>query len=246
MMKITVWKCAETGKLFEDEKKYKAHLRKIATQRRAQSKIQRAESEADLWWNDAYNREMTIEEWPQFVIDNQKYFWQDAAVDRGWDFSVIGKTRRGVVCPVPEILEFTVFDVKWNPSVSNSHSAPHNGVTCWSFHEEKDGRPRGYPGWRGRVEWLVRWPKEWDGHYPGGSLFSGDKTRRRAYSGTGGGGGWQHSKKHGCEAQLYGYDFRMFAADWPGMARVIAKQQVWELMRGERNEVDGFLAEFME
>lgn len=243
-MKITVFKCEQTGKLFEDEKKYQAHLRKLAAQNREKRKIAVAESEADAWWNSAYQREMTIEEWPQFVIDNQKYFWNDASKSEFDWKNTVGRTRGGVVCPTPELLEFTTFNVRWSPRVSNSHSAPHNGVTNWG--PGNDEIPRSYPGWCGRVEWIVRWPREWDGHYIGGSLFSGDKTRRRAYSGTGGGGGMRYNDKHDCYVQSFGYDFRMFAADWPGMARVIAKQQVWDVMCGNRETTDGCLLDFVE
>jgi len=121
----------------------------------------------------------------------------------------------------------------WNDSVSNSHSCPVGGVTCWSSHEAKDGRPRGYPGWQGRVEWIVAWPKEWDGHYLGGDLFSKGTFRtgrQRAHTGTGGGGGMRFSEKHGCYVMSHGYDFRIFAADWPGMARYYEKKKVWNTL----------------
>ena len=250
MSQILVWKCDETGKLFEDQTKYKNHLRKLARERNLKRKLAVAEALADQKWNELYECEQTIEQWRDMVIANQNMFWAEAAKSDPYDWKYVGKTHsRGknpVVCPIPELLEFTTFDVRWNPTVSNSHSRPHNGVTCWSSQEAKDGRPRSYPGWSGRVEWIVRWPKEWDGIYLGSDLFRDNcgRSRVRAYSGTGGGGGMRYSEKHGCHVQSFGYDFRMFAADWPGMARVIARQQFAEVLAGKRDVIESGLAEF--
>jgi hypothetical protein len=245
MSQITVWKCDQTGKLFEDKVKYQSHLRKLARERNEKRKLAVIEAEANAWWNEAYNKEMTIQEWKQFVIANQNMFWAEAAKHDPYDWRHVGKMsgrrKNGVVCPVPELLEFTQFDVRWNPQVSNSHSCPHNGVTCWSSREAEDGRPRSYPGWSGRIEWIVKWPKEWDGFYLGSDLFSGGTFRtgrQRAHTGTGGGGGMRYSEKHKCHVQSFGYDFRIFAADWPGMARHMAKQQLVEVLQGKRDSVD--------
>jgi hypothetical protein len=150
MSQITVWKCDQTGKLFEDKAKYQSHLRKLARERNTKRKLTVIEAEADAWWQAAYNKEMTIDQWRQFVIDNQSRFWAEAAKTDPFDWNYIGKKntrgKNGVHCPIPELLEFTEFNVRWNPTVSNSHSRPHNGVTCWSSREAQDGRPTSYPG----------------------------------------------------------------------------------------------------
>jgi hypothetical protein len=243
MSQILVWKCDQTGKLFEDQMKYKSHLRKLARERNTKRKLMVKDAEANAWWAEAYEREMTIDEWRQFVIDNQSRFWAEAAKADPYDWKHVGKLsgrKTGVVCPIPEILEFTEFSVRWNPKVSNSHSKPHNGVTNWSpsWNPDKTA-PTSYPGWSGRVEWIVRWPKEWDGVYLGSDLFrDGFNSRVRAYSGTGGGGGMRYSEKHGCHVQSFGYDFKMFAADWPGMARVVGMQQLDEVLKGQRHSID--------
>ncbi len=245
MGQILVWKCDQTGKLFEDQTKYKSHLRKLARERNEKRKLTVKEAEANAWWAEAYEREMTIQEWKQFVIDNQSRFWAEAAKHDPYDWRNVGKMssrgKNAVVCPVPRLLEFTEFRVQWNPAVSNSHSCPHNGVTCWSSREAEDGRPQSYPGWSGRIEWIVAWPKEWDGVYLGGDLFSGGTFRtgrQRAHTGTGGGGGMRYSEKHKCHIMSFGYDFRIFAADWPGMARVVGHQQFQEVLRGIRESID--------
>jgi hypothetical protein len=245
MSQITVWKCDQTGKLFEDVNKYKGHLSKLARERNTKRKLMVADAVANQKWNELYECEQSIEQWRDMVIANQDMFWAEAARGDKHDWSIVGKThsrkKDAVVCPIPELLEFTEFSVRWNPQVSNSHSAPHNGVTCWSSREAEDGRPRSYPGWSGRAEWIVRWPKEWDGWYLGGDLFSSGTFRtgrQRAHTGTGGGGGMRYSEKHGCHVQSFGYDFRMYAADWPGLARYEGMNQLDEVLRGQRRAID--------
>lgn len=242
MSQITVWKCDQTGKLFEDKTKYSSHLRKLARERNTKRKLMVEEAIADQKWNDLYEREQSIYDWACMVINHQDLFWAEAARGDKHDWSIVGKThsrkKDGVVCPIPELLEFTAFDVRWNPTVSNSHSCPHNGVQNWGG---KDDKPKSYPGWSGRVEWIVRWPKEWDGWYLGGDLFSRgtfNSGRQRAHTGTGGGGGMRYSEKHKCWVQSFGYDFRIFAADWPGMARVEGMKQMAEVLAGNRQCID--------
>ena len=231
MSQIIVWKCDEDGKIFEDKAKYQKHLRKLARIRREQRRIQIEETLKDQIWNSLYECEQSLEQWRDMIIANQDLFWAEAAAGDPYDWRNVGKTRKGVSMPVPRLLEFTEFRLSWNECVSNSHSAPHNGQENWGGYRDKDNVPRGYPGWQGRVEWIVAWPKEWDGVYLGGDLFSKGtfrSGRQRAHTGTGGGGGMRYSEKHGCHVQSFGYDFRIFAADWPGMARYYEKKRVWK------------------
>lgn len=242
MSQILVWKCDETGKLFEDKNKYKGHLSKLARERNTKRKLMVAEALADQKWAELYECEQTIEQWRDMVIANQNMFWAEAARGDPYDWRMVGKThgrkKDAVVCPIPELLEFTEFNLRWSPSVSNSHSCPHNGVQNWGG---KDDKPKGYPGWTGRAEWIVRWPEEWDGWYLGSDLFANGtfrSGRQRAHTGTGGGGGMHYSKKHKCHVQSFGYDFRIFAADWPGMARYYAREQFAQVLKGERFSID--------
>jgi hypothetical protein len=243
MSQVLVWKCDETGKLFEDNVKYRSHLRKMARERNTKRKLMVADAIADQKWNELYECEQTIEQWKLMVLGNQDMFWAEAAKGDKHDWSIVGKShnrkKSGVYCPIPELLEFERFDVSWNPTVSNSHSCPHNGVTNWGDRDKT--APTSYPGWSGRIEWIVKWPKEWDGIYLGGDLFSGGTFRtgrQRAHTGTGGGGGMRYSEKHKCHVQSFSYDFRIYAADWPGMARVIAKDQLMQALKGERDSID--------
>ncbi len=243
MSQILVWKCDQTGKLFEDQTKYKSHLRKLARERNTKRKLMVAEAVADQKWNELYEREMTIDQWADMVVAEQDLFWAEAAKGDPYDWKSVGKTYKKVVCPVPRLLGFTTFSVRWNPRVSNSHSCPHNGMTNWGGREQIDGQPapRSYPGWSGRVDWIVAWPKEWDGLYLGGDLFSGGfgrSGRQRAHTGTGGGGGMRWDEDHKCHVQSFGYDFKLFAADWPGMARAEGMKQFNEVLTGKRHSID--------
>lgn len=231
-MIITAYKSEADGKIFEDKKKYQNHLRKLAKVRRERKRIEIEENLKDRIWNELYECEQSIEQWRDMVIANQDLFWAEAASADPHDWERIGKTYKKVAMPVPRLLEFTEFNLRWHESVSNSHSCPHNGMTNWGGYNSDKGAPNGYPGWGGRVSWIVAWPEEWDGVYLGSDLFkglcsSGRGNRRRAYSGGGGGGGLTFSKKYNCYVQSFGYDFKLFDADWPGIARYYEKRRMW-------------------
>jgi hypothetical protein len=165
MSVITAYKSDADGKIFEDKKKYQAHLRRLARHRLAQRQLMIAQEAKDAAWATLYEREQSIDDWMQMVIDNQHLFWAEAAAGDPYDWKIVGtkisRAKNAMVVPAPRVLKIT-HDLRWSDSVSNSHSCPVGGVTCWSSHEAKDGRPRGYPGWQGRIEWLVEWPKEFD------------------------------------------------------------------------------------
>lgn len=236
MSVITAYKSDTDGKIFEDKVKYQRHLRKLARVRRERQRIEVDANLKDSIWTGLYECEQSIEQWRDMIIANQDLFWAEAAQGDWHDWSIVGKTRRGVACPVPRLLEFTEFRLAWNDSVSNSHSCPVGGVTNFGqSYNRQQGKnlPEGYPGWQGRVEWIVAWPREWDGVYLGGDLFSRgtfQSGRQRAHTGTGGGGGMRWSEKHGCHVMSHGYDFRIFAADWPGLTRYREKQAMWKTL----------------
>jgi hypothetical protein len=236
MSVITVWKSDADGKLFEDKTKYQKHLRKLARERLVRRKLEIVEAKTDLVWAELYEREQSIEQWRDMIIAEQDLFWAEAARVDEYDWRIVGKKRKGVVCPVPRLLEFDEFRLHWSDEVSNGHSCPVGGVTNWGGRDES--APRGYPGWHGRLSWVYAWPKEWDGHYLGGDLFGGfgNQGRARAHTGSGGSGGTVYSKKHNCFVTRCGYSFEIFAADWPGLARYREKQLVWKELGGKTSK----------
>lgn len=228
---ITAYKSDADGKIFEDKSKYTAHLRKLARHRNAQRRLQVDENLKDQIWASLYECEQSIEQWFDMVIANQDLFWAEAAAGDPYDWKNVGKKlgrgKNAGNVPMPKVLKIT-HSMRWSDSVSNSHSCPHNGVTNWGGRVE--GAPRGYPGWTGRVDWIVEWPKEFDGIYLGSDLFSRGTFctgRQRAHTGTGGGGGGHFNKEFNTWCQSPGYSFDIFAADWPGMARYYEKQRMW-------------------
>ena len=239
MSQIICWKSDADGKIFEDKSKYTAHLRKLARHRNAQRKLKIAEAEKDALWAELYEREQSLDDWMQMVIDNQHLFWaESAAGDRGWrDWDQVGKKsgrgKNAITIPMPEVLKIT-HTLRWSDSVSNSHSAPHNGVENFDTRSPHNkGKPTGYPGWTGSINWIVKWPRELEGMYLGSDLFSHGtfrSGRQRAHTGTGGGGGGHMSKEFNTWVQKPGYDFRIYAADWPGMARYYEKKKVWDVL----------------
>lgn len=231
MPQVLIWKCPRTGKLFENKAKYQRHLKKLAGQRQESKKLEIQEHRLDAWWNTFQNTEVDIADLPNLIIEHQKYFWAEAQRLRTYGWRDLGKTRQGVKFPVPKLLKFEEFSVVWSDSVSNSHHSPRNGVRNFTrVGKSSDGSalPRGYPGWSGRASWIVRWPAEWDGWYPGSELFI--TPRCGIHSGSGGGGGMGYDDEFKCRVQHYSYGISIFAADWPGLARFREKKLMWQIL----------------
>lgn len=239
-MQIIAWKCEKDGKIFEDKHKYQLHLRKLARHNLAQRKLKIAEAEADAVWAELYEREQSIDDWMQMVIDEQHLFWAEAAKGDWHDWQVVGKKdgrgKNAITIPMPKVLKIT-HSLRWSDTVSNSHSCPHDGVTNFDTRAEYNkGKPTSYPGWTGHIEWLVEWPKELEGMYLGSDLFSKgtfSTGRQRAHTGTGGGGGGHFNKEFNTWCQRPGYDFRIYASDWPGLTRYHEKQKMWAVLNNK-------------
>jgi len=236
-MQIICWKSETDGKIFEDKHKYQLHLRKLARHRLAQRRLTIDEAEKDAIWAELYEREQSIEQWAQMVIDYQHLFWAEAAKGDPYDWERVGKKigrgKDAIVMPCPKLLRI-VTNLRWSDSVSNSHSCPHDGKTNWGGHETKNGVPTGYPGWQGSVTWIAEWPKELDGIYLASDLFAKGTFRtgrQRANTGTGGGGGGHFNKEFNTYCQQPSYDFKLFASDWPGLARYHEKQKMWNVLK---------------
>jgi uncharacterized C2H2 Zn-finger protein len=183
----TAFKCPWTDKVFGTKPAYIKHLknvRKNIIHSNIRKKI------LDNLFNDLINQDSfeKIIEWienhPEFVFDKAADYRKSPRLrDKFW-------------------IKITYLDLQWNTCVSNSHSCPRGGVTCWSSHEAKDGRPRGYPGWQGRIEFQLS-----------GDIGFGSDVMRPLGIHTGTGGGINENR--------YGYDVKFFASDWPGLEKLV-------------------------
>lgn len=112
------------------------------------------------------------------------------------------------------------WEVKYDESVSNTHSAPKFKNTNWGCDPEL---PRGYPGWEGRV-WIIY---QADPRKPG---FHNPLRIQRIHTGTGGYGHYSNSSKW-CVAltrEMYplSWDVRFFADDFPKVKELLEPQEI--------------------
>ena len=195
---INAYQCPWTGKIFSTKKSYVTHLRMLREDRIHRAIRNRIkQKQFDEFINqDSFDKIIEwIETHPEFffdrIIHDGRIGWRDRREhlrDKFW-------------------IKITYLDVRWSESVSNSHSCPRGGVTCWSSREAEDGRPRGYPGWSGRIEFQLSHDLGF-----GSDTFSGTGIH------TGGGGGTSNNR--------YGYDVKFFASDWPALATSLAVERL--------------------
>lgn len=224
MPKITVWKCSRTGKIFQDREKYKKHLMSVRNERAIRRCIEIDTDNTAKWFADFRAKEQTITELTQSIIDNQEMFWRSAAHNNGHDWSGVGKKiYKKVVMPIPHLVKFTAFGLRWADSVSNSHHCPVGGVTNWHSDMSK---PQGYPGWTGQINWQVEFPPEWSYVYIGADLLDGSGIHK----GGGGGGGYNSSTN----CQTFQYHCVIFAHDWPGLYAVEMRNRELARINKER------------
>lgn len=141
-----------------------------------------------------------------------------------------------------KILTAKVAGFAWNVTygnVSNSHQRPISGVENWG--NRKEDAPTGYPGWNGRV-W-IRYEE------PYGSFGSDPFAATLTYPGTGGWGGydgpWQGvstarfaryrryknvPRDAYPEPQIYSWDYKFFASDWPLLEDWVEKQELIKVL----------------
>lgn len=215
MPQVLVWQCPKTGKLFDSKAKYVKYVQETARANLEHRKEQAKRKILFQWHEEFRAREQSVEDMLAAVIEEQEWFWRLARI-RSTDFQ-----RGRVSLPDPLLVEFTKISLHYSDRVSNSHSCPLNGVTNWGGRDTyKDGtpKPRGYPGWQGRLEWRVKWPEKYDTFYPGGRLFAGSCV----HTGTGGGGGYRDGHAH------FGYGVSIFEDDWPGLKAYREKQIFWD------------------
>jgi hypothetical protein len=118
--------------------------------------------------------------------------------------------------------------ITYTDRVSNSHHSPEGLPQNFIGRE---GVPRHYPGFEGRV-WIryAEEPNTW-----GSEPFEKTLT----HTGTGGagsyGGPWAEFfwSRFSYSCFLFSWDYRFYLADWPGIASWVEKQQLWSELSGK-------------
>ncbi len=197
----TAFQCPWTNKIFTAKKDYVSHLRKLrsdhihAAIRRSIVDRQHENLRSQQSFEDLIG---WIETHPEFFFDN--------AVGRRGD----GRQDRIAAYRDKFWIRVTYLDIQWSSSISNTHSCPRGGVTNWGGRDTwPDGttKPRGYPGWGGRIEYQLS-------HDLG---FGSDVLRGTGIH-TGTGGGTSDNRQ--------GYDVKFFDTDWPGIAESARNSRV--------------------
>lgn len=205
----TAYRCPWTNAVFATKKAYVSHLKELR-QDHIHAKIRRdifGKRKEDLW------NQPTFKDIVDWVERNPDFFFDNAGGMRG-------RARQDRIAAYREKfwIRITYLDLTWSQNVSNTHDCPRDGVTNWGGREKfKDGtdRPRGYPGWHGRIEYQMS-------HDLG---FGSDAMRGTGIN-TGTGGGISDNR--------YGYDVRFFESDWPKIAEAARNDRVLSVLSEER------------
>lgn len=221
-MKITVWKCEEDGKLFEFEADYKKHMAKLARARAEQKKFEENHRIEKQWWDDNFFN--TVRSPAQLVpaLNQHAQIIISPAIENYW-----GKKVKVIEIPTFHYLEF---DFNFKENTSNTHDCPVGGERNFGWKEDK---PRGYPGFSGRIKYGVYWEKRNEGVYPcDGDMFE----PARIHSG-GGGGGSMTKLPDGRYIQTFSYEYRLFLDDYPGIKKSMEQAEIWCALKGSKHSL---------
>lgn len=185
----TAYQCPWTNELFGTKKLYVAHLKALRSSRMHES----ARKARHRRLRDDFNNQPTYDKIVAWINNHPEFFF-----DNHYRASSLWKPRDYAQERMDFRIEVLSLRLTWNDSVSNSHSCPRDGVTNWGGRDE-DG-PRGYPGWRGSIDFKV---SSVQGFSSG--IFEGTGV----CTGSGGSSG---------DGTL-GYEVKLFASDWPALAR---------------------------
>lgn len=214
-MRIQARKCPFTGKVFEESRidEYVLHLldtRKDLKRKRHLSNVKNTFED----WLKAEKLKITHpNQIPEWFLENQKQI-MDAhnAGCRPKKYSGFDRDKF--------FTSDTFTKVEWEKEVvfsdlvSNSHSCPDNGEM--NFGGDGVGIPKGYPGWSGYVQGSLSRDMKHRGSYP----YSAALNLVGINTGTGGGGN-----------ENWGYDFRIFLADWPGLKEEVRRLEEERIIR---------------
>jgi hypothetical protein len=189
-MKITAYKCPDTGKIFEDLKIYTSYRCDLLRARREKARMAARLAAWDSTlsaFRESTLRTQDIEEW---IVANS-----DLLLAR----HVARMYANSKPPRKPFTLRFTEVKIKvqYRPHIVNSHYAPISGVRNWN----RDTRlPLGYPGWAGQMQLT------YEGTYP--SFFTGVFRDTGIHLGSGSGTN---------DNKTYWSELALFEDDWTSM-----------------------------
>lgn len=228
MSVITAYKCDHDGKIFEDKGEYQKHLRKLARIRVQERKIEQAYQAEQKWWHDNFwNKVRSLAQLQAAIMLHANALAANGIKNCPLDEELI----------LNPLVKLTTFTLRYSDTVSNSHSAPHNGVENWG--NRKPDAPTSYPGWRGSIGYVVATDAKHQNQHSGGSaMWKGT----RIHSGTGGGSNHRYEKQF---FQTYNYDFILFEDDWPAMKEEYAKAKTLLLLKTPNDSFDAIILDKM-
>jgi hypothetical protein len=190
-MKITAYKCENTGAIFEHYKDYAAHRKRYLAEQAKRAAQQARIKGADAAFENLRLTAVDFDTIAAWVVDNQQ-----TLIDR-YNAQRNGQPRKLRKNEKPFAITSVVFDnMRRDSHISNSHNAPLGQLTNWgrSFSD----RPTSYPGHRGTIR--ICYEGEFSGSIT--DLLKGTGI----CTGSGGGG-----------AGKLNYETILWADDWPGM-----------------------------
>lgn len=200
---VKAYQCPWTGRIVETKRTYVKHLKELR-ESRMHARIRHARIQRML---DELSRQPDWRSVIDFVERNSHWFLARAKRSAGSHYE-----KHPWPDPEDFWIRITYLNIRHSDCLSNSHSCPRGGVTNWS---KVSGRPTGYPGWGGRIEY------QFSHDLPG---FSSDIMHSTGiHTGTGG----------GTRDNRFGYDVRLFDADWPMIAEPLERDRVLKVLRDD-------------
>lgn len=194
---VSVWKCPETGKLFENKSKYIKHLRSVGIERR----IQRQKAVYRNEWDKL------VSELNMLTTEDEIILWIES---HSKDLLMNALNYSSIRTHVPKFIndfkiKVTSFKLKYKSDVRCSHSAPRGCRSNWSG-DPKDG-PAYYPGFDAHLEF---------GFSHDIPTFFSDVFHNTGIN-TGSGSNWHNFEHEGIKYKGYHSYVTLWADDWPGL-----------------------------
>lgn len=202
-MEIVAFKSEYTGELFDDEVKYKKHLKKFEAKKQEEDKVKEAQKQFNELRHQPRLTATSIEDF------KEKFFTVASKL----------KSDKGVR------LTHVNFDrMRFSESVSNTHSSPIGFPQNFS---QKDGLPKGYQGWDGQITFVYSKDSSFtDNIRDIIERFPGINT------GSGGYKGKEFEGKKGYvlsyELRLYLEDFPLIKQQYEQYQELCSKKEAWE------------------